>query len=57
MGIYSADYAKAQFLTVVLLKCEKSVVKGSIEKQILLNFLDLSTIFPPRLTGERYFYL
>ena len=32
-------------LTVVLQNCQKSTVKHSIEKPMLLNFLDLSTIF------------
>ena len=32
--------------------CQKSAVKHAIAKPILLNFVDLSTIFFPRLQSE-----
>ena len=40
---------KKQISTVVLQNCDKSAVKHFIEKPMLLNFLDLRTIFRPRL--------
>ena len=41
----------------MLQKCEKSAVKRSIERLMLINFLDLSTILCPRFSDETYFYL
>ena len=40
---------KKQILTFVLQNCKKSAVKYFIEKLMLLNFGDLSTIFCPSL--------
>ena len=48
IGKYSACHQK-KILTVVLQNCEKTAVKHSIEKPVLLNFGDLSTIFCSRL--------
>ena len=48
---------KKQILTVVLQNCKKSAVKHSINKPIFFNFVDLSTIFCPRLSEETYFHL
>ena len=45
-----------QILTVVLQNCEKSDVKHSTEKPMLLNFVILSTIFCEGLSEETYFY-
>ena len=36
---------------------ENSAKKHSIEKHILLNFLNLSTMFCPRLSEETHFHL
>ena len=47
---------KKQVLTVVLQNCEKSGVKHSIEKAILLNLLDLPTIFCPSMPKETNFH-
>ena len=49
--------SKWQFLTVVLENCEKSVVKHSIEKPILLNFVKFSTIFCSWLSQYIYFII
>ena len=48
---------KTQILTVVQQHFENSTVKYSIEKLMLLNFVDLPTIFYPRLFKETYCYL
>ena len=48
---------KNQILTFVLRKPKTLAVKHSIEKTMLLNLLDLSTIFSPRLSEETYFHL
>ena len=40
---------KKQILIFVLQNCKKSAVKYFVEKLMLLNFGDLSTIFCPRL--------
>ena len=52
-GIFSRP-PKYQTFPNVLETCEKSAAKDSIEK--LLNFVDLSTIFSPRLFEETYFH-
>ena len=52
MGKYSAGQVKVWILMIGLQKCEKSSVKHSIEKPMLLNFFDLSTIFCSRLSGK-----
>ena len=38
--------AKSQNLTVVLKSCAKSALKSSIEKPVLLNFVNLSKFCP-----------
>ena len=48
---------KRQILTVKLQNCKKSAVKHSIEKPVILNFLNLSTIIYPRLYEKIYFHL
>ena len=48
---------KKQVLTVVLQNCEKSGVKHSIKKPMLLNLLDLLTIFCPSMPEETNFHL
>ena len=48
---------KKQILTKLTQNCKKSAVEHSIEKFMLLNLLDLFTIFCPRLSEEIYFYL
>ena len=40
---------KRQILTVVLQNCQKSTVKHSLEKPMLLNFVYLSTMLCSRL--------
>ena len=45
---------KKQTLAAVLQNCEKSVVKYFIQKLMLLNFVNLSTIFHPRLSEETH---
>ena len=47
----------SQILTVVLQNCEKSAVKNSIEKSVLLNFVNLPKVSCPKLSAETYFYL
>ena len=49
---YQAWSPNQKILKVVLENSEKSAVKHSIQKPILLNFLNLSTIFSPRLKIE-----
>ena len=39
---------KRNILRSVLQSCKKSAVKHFIEKPMLFNFMDLSTIFPAR---------
>ena len=48
--------AKKKILTVLLHNFKKSAVTHSIEKPMLLNFVDLSTIFCPRLQEIHCFY-
>ena len=45
MGKVPSRPPEKQILTVVLNNYEKSAIKHSIEKPMLLNFVDLSTIF------------
>ena len=48
---------KSQILTIMLQKCQKLALKHSIEEPVLLNYMNLPTIFCPRLSGheETYF--
>ena len=46
---------KMQVLTYLLIKCGKLVAKNSIIKDILLNFMNLSTILCPRLSVGSHF--
>ena len=48
---------KKQILSFVLENSKKSVVKHPIEKPVLLNFLNLSTILSPRLPEKTHFHL
>ena len=43
---------KSQILTIMLQKCQKLALKHSIEEPVLLNYMNLSTIFCPRLSGH-----
>ena len=45
-----------QISTVVLENCEKSAAKHSKETPILLNLMDLSTIFCRSLNATKYFF-
>ena len=44
---YPADHPKDKFYYLKI--CKKSALKYSIEKHVLFNFVNLSTIFCPRL--------
>ena len=48
-GKYPAVHPKAKFLCFSVKTCKKSTVKQSIEKRILLNFMNSSATFYPRL--------
>ena len=48
-GQYPADHPKNQLLTFLGKTCKKSVVEHSVEKPILLHFVNFSTTFSPRL--------
>ena len=48
-GDYPAVHPNAKFLGFSAKNCEKSAIKRSIEKPILLNFVNLSPTFCPRL--------
>ena len=48
-GEYSARHPKAKFRCFLVKNCKKSAVKHSVEKPILVNFVNLSTAFCPRL--------
>ena len=48
-GKYPADYPKAKFWRFTRKNCKISHVKHSIEKPVLLNYLNLFTIFRPIL--------
>ena len=51
-GEYPAVNPKVKFWRFSLKNCKISVVKNSIEKPILLNFMNLSLTFCPRLYIE-----
>ena len=48
-GEYPAVQPKAKFSRLLIKHGKKSAVKHSIEKPILLNFVNLSATFCPRL--------
>ena len=48
---------KGQILVLVLQEFQKLAVNNSMEKPVVLSFVDFSTIFCPRLSEEIYFYL
>ena len=48
-GEYPAVNPKAKFWRFLVKNCKKSAVKHSVEKPILLNFVNLSSTFCPRL--------
>ena len=48
-GKYPAVHRKVKFWCFLVKNCKKSAVKYSIEKPILLNFVNLSPAFCPRL--------
>ena len=47
-GYYPVVYLKAKFWRFLLKNCKKSTIKHSIEKHILLNFVNLSTTIYPK---------
>ena len=53
---YPTAHPKAKFSRFLLKNCKKSVVKHSMEKRILLNFVNLSPTFCPRLSEETDFH-
>ena len=55
-GEYPALHPKANFLRFLVKICKKSAVKYSIENPILLNFVNLSPTFSPRLSEETDFH-
>ena len=54
---YPAFHPKAEFWRFLLKNCKKSAVKHSIEKSILLNFVNLSPTFCLRLYYLSHSYL
>ena len=46
---HPAGHPKVQFLRILVNHCKKSAVKHSIEKPIMLNFVNFSTTFYLRL--------
>ena len=52
-GEYPAAYPKAKFRRLWVKSLKKSAVKQSIEKPILLNFVNLSPSLCPRLQHQR----
>ena len=55
-GEYPAVHPKARFWRFLVKNYKKSAVKHSIEKPILLNFVNLSPTFCPRLSQETDFH-
>ena len=56
-GAYQAVQPRAKFWHFLVKNCKKSAVKHSIEKPILLNFVNLSPTFCPRLSEETNLHL
>ena len=50
------DATKSQMLTFFGKNFQKSAVRHSIEKPVLLNFVNLSSTFRPRLSEETDFH-
>ena len=55
-GEYPAVHPKVKFWRFLLKNCKKSAVKHSIEKSILLNFVNFSPTFCPRLSEGTDFH-
>ena len=55
-GEYTAVPPKAKFGRFLVKNRKKSAVKHSIQKPILLNFLNLSRTFCPKLKEVRFFF-
>ena len=51
-GEYPAVHQKAKLSRFLVKNCKKSAVKHSIEKPILLHFVNLSPTFCPRFSEE-----
>ena len=54
-GEFPAVNPKAKFRRFLVKSCKKSAVKHSVEKHILLNFVNLSPTFCPRLYLRRQY--
>ena len=52
-GEYPAIHPKAKFWSFLVQNCKQSAVKDSTEKPILLNFVNLSPTFCPRLYPQK----
>ena len=55
-GKYPAVQPKTKFCCFLVKNCKTSAVKHSIESTTLLNFLNLSPTFCPRLSEETDFH-
>ena len=55
-GEYPAVHQRAKFWRFLVKTCKKSAVKHSIEKPILLNFVNLSPTICPRLSEKTDFH-
>ena len=55
-GEYPEVHPNAKFLRFLVKNCKKSAVNNSIEKSTLLDFLNFSPIFFPRLSEETNFH-
>ena len=51
-GEYPAVHSRAKFWRFLVKNCKKSAVKHSVEKPILLNFVNVSPTFCPRLYSD-----
>ena len=56
LGNYTAVHPKAKSWSFLVKNCEKSAVKDSIEKPILLDFVNMSPTFCLRLSEETDFH-
>ena len=54
-GEYQSVHPKAKFWRFLVKNCKKSAVKHSIEKPILLDFVNLSPTFCPRFSDKTDF--
>ena len=55
-GKYPAVHPKAKIWRILVKNCTKSAATHSIEKPVLVNFVNLSPIFCPRLSEETDFH-